>query len=159
LKFGIIPYLSSSSFQFQYFMEGAEGYFDLILGRLARGHPLEPEARFDEVLHALCLSLLIRESDDFVGESCDQRDEDHSRGHLVSEWKLVGDEGENHYAHHHHDEKKAGSASGMKMTVAFDPIGHQLISGLKGEDRLVFGPVILKDSPDLFKKRDGPEIS
>jgi len=38
--------------------------------------------------------------------------------------------------------------------VAFDPISHQLVAGLKGEDRLVFGPMILKDSPDLFKKRD-----
>src|SRR5512147_2438457 len=113
-------------------MEGTEGYFDLILGRLPCGHPLEPEAWLDEVLHALLPSLLIRESDDFVGEPRDQRDEDHPRGHLISEWKLVGDEGENQYAHHHHEEKKARSAPGMKVTVAFDPIGHQLISGLKG---------------------------
>jgi hypothetical protein len=73
------------SLQFQYFVEGAEGYFDLILGRLPCGHPLEPEARSDEILHALLLSLLIRESDDFISESCDERDEDHSRGHFISE--------------------------------------------------------------------------
>jgi hypothetical protein len=47
----------------------------------------------------------------------------------------------------------------MKMTVAFDPIGHQLLTGLKGEDRLVFGPMILKNSPDFFKKRDGPQVN
>ena len=78
-------FLIPSSLQFQYFMEGAESHFDLILGRLARGHPLEPEPWLDEILHALLLSLLICESDDFVSESCDQRDEDHSRGHFISE--------------------------------------------------------------------------
>jgi hypothetical protein len=73
------------SLQFQDFVKGTECHFDLILGRLAGGHPLEPEARFDEILHALPPSLLIGESDDLIGKPCDKRDKDHPRGHFISE--------------------------------------------------------------------------
>ena len=57
-------------------MKGTKCHLDLILGRLVRGHPLEPETGLDEILHALPLSLLIGESDDLISEPCDQGDED-----------------------------------------------------------------------------------
>src|SRR4030067_2207109 len=69
------------------------------------------------------------------------------------------DEGKDQNAHHHDDEKKARSTSGMKITEALDPIGHQRLTGLEGEDRLVFGPMILKDPSNLFKKGDRPQVS
>jgi hypothetical protein len=66
-------------------MKGTECHLDLILRGLPRGHPLEPETGLDEILHAPSLSLLIGESDDLISEPCDERDEDHPRGHLISE--------------------------------------------------------------------------
>jgi len=72
---------------------------------------------------------------------------------------MVRDEGKDQNAHHHDDEKEARSTSGMKVTEALYPIGRQRLARLEGEDRLVFGPMILKDSSNLFEKRDGPQIS
>jgi hypothetical protein len=72
---------------------------------------------------------------------------------------VVRDEGEDQNAHHHDDEKEARPTSGMKITEALYPIGHQHLTGLEGEDRLVFGAMILKDPSNLFKKGDGPQVS
>ena len=47
----------------------------------------------------------------------------------------------------------------MKVTVAFYPIGDQPLTGLEGENRLVLGPMIFKDSTNIFEKRDGPKVS
>jgi hypothetical protein len=71
----------------------------------------------------------------------------------------VRDEGKDQNAHHHDDEKEARSTSGMKITEVLYPIGYQHLTGLEGENRLVFGPVIFKDSSNLFEKRDGPKVS
>jgi hypothetical protein len=64
-------------------MKGTECHLDLVLRGLAGSHPLEPKTGLDEILHTLPLSLLISESNDFIGEPCDERDEDHSRGHFI----------------------------------------------------------------------------
>ena len=115
-------------------MEGTKGHLNLILRRLARGHPLEPEAGLDEIPHAPPLSLLVGESDDLISEPCDEGDKDHSRGHFIPEGKVVRDESKDQYAYHHNDEKEARPTSGMKMAVAFHPVGHQPLTGLEGED-------------------------
>jgi hypothetical protein len=80
-----LHYLLSLSLQFQNFTKGTQCYLDLVLGRLTSGHPLEPKTGLDENLHALPLSLFIGESDDFISEPCDERNEDDPRGHFISE--------------------------------------------------------------------------
>jgi hypothetical protein len=66
-------------------MKGTECHLNLVLGRLSGRHPLEPKTGLDEILHALPLSLLIGESNDLISEPCNERDENHSRGHFISE--------------------------------------------------------------------------
>jgi len=139
-------------------MKRTERYLDLIFRRLASGQPLEPKTGLNEILHAFSLPLLIGEPDDLVSEPCDQRDENHSRGHFIPERKLMRDEGKHQNAYHHDDEKEARSASGMEITKVPYPIGHQHLTGLKGKDRLMLRSMILKDPSNLFKKRDRPQV-
>ena len=122
------------------------------------GQPLKPKPGFDEILNTSILPLSIGKSDDLIGDPCDERDEDHPRGHLISEWKVVRDEGKDKDAHHHDDEQEARSAPGMKERETLHPIDHQCLPGLEGKDRFVLCTMILKDAPDLFEKGDGPKV-
>jgi hypothetical protein len=140
-------------------MKGAQCDLDLVFGRLASGHPLEPKAGLDEILNPPAPPFLIGEPDDLISEPGDEWDEDHSRGHFIPKPKMMRDEGKDQDAHHHDDEKEARSTSRMKVTKAFYPIGRQHLAGLEGKDRLVLRPMIFKDSSDLFGKGDRPQIS
>src|SRR4030042_3142545 len=71
---------------------------------------------------------------------------------------MVRDHSKDDDAHHHDDQKKARPTSGMKGTETLDPIGHQHLTGLEGEDRLMLRSMILEDAPNLFEKGDGPQI-
>jgi hypothetical protein len=125
----------------------------------ACSQPLEPKTGFDEILNSSILSLSICESDDLIGEPCNKRDEDHPRGHLISKGKMMRDEGKEQDAHHHDDEQEARPTSGMEVTETLHPIDHQFLSCLEGKDRLVLCTMILKNTLDLFEKRDDPEVS
>jgi hypothetical protein len=64
-------------------MKGTERYFDLVLGRLAGGHPLEPKTGFDKILHPLALPVSISKSNELIRETCNERNENHPRGYFI----------------------------------------------------------------------------
>jgi hypothetical protein len=150
--------LFSMAFQFQYGLEGTKSDLDLGLSGFTSGQPLKPKTRFDEILNTPILPLSISKSDDLIRNPCNERDEDHPRGHLISERKVMRDEGKDQDAHYHDDEQEACSTPGMKEREILYPIDHQRLTGLEGKDRFVLRTMILKNTPDLFKKGDGPEI-
>jgi hypothetical protein len=124
----------------------------LSLRRLPGCQPLEPESGFNEILDASVLSFLIGESNDFIREPSNERDEDHSRGHLIPEGEMMGNERKDKDAHQHHDEQETRSTSRMEITEPLHPISDQHLSCLEGKDRLVLCPMVFKDPSNLFKK-------
>jgi hypothetical protein len=74
-----------TTFQFKYFLKGPDGHRDLVFRRFVGRQPLEPESRLNEIPDAFLLFFPIGKPDDLIGNSRNEWNEDHPRGHLVSE--------------------------------------------------------------------------
>jgi hypothetical protein len=153
-----LTFLLSIALQLQYGLQGTKGDFDLGLCWLTSCQSLEPEAGFDEILNPSTPPVSIGKTDNLIGDSCNERDEDHPRGNLIFEWKLMRNKGKYENAYDHDDDEKARPTSGMKNREVLHSIDTQHLLGLEGKDRFMLRAMIFKNLPDLGEKGDGPQV-
>ena len=110
------------SFQFQHLLKGTNSHLNLGVRGLTSSESLKPKSRLDEILDGSTLPLSIGKSDDLIGESRDERDQDHPRGHFIPKREVMGDDGKDQNAHHHDDEQEARATPWMEIAESFHMI-------------------------------------